>query len=62
LLIAFSIIPVTPTWGVADLNIGLLFFLIAMAGLSVYAVLFAGWSSNNKYSPCWAACGPRPRP
>lgn len=21
-----------------------------MAGLAVYAVLFAGWSSNNKYS------------
>ena len=39
-----------PTWGVADLNIGLLFFFRAMAGLAVYAVLFAGWSSNNKYS------------
>ncbi|KIH82797.1 NADH-quinone oxidoreductase subunit NuoH [Pseudomonas batumici] len=49
LLIAFSIIPITPTWGVADLNIGLLFFF-AMAGLSVYAVLFAGWSSANKYA------------
>ena len=41
-------------WGgslqlVADLNIGILFFLM-MAGLAVYAVLFAGWSSNNKYS------------
>jgi len=49
LLIGFSIIPITPGWGVADLNIGLLFFF-AMAGLSVYAVLFAGWSSNNKYA------------
>ncbi|WP_248804307.1 NADH-quinone oxidoreductase subunit NuoH [Pseudomonas sp. MWU13-2100] len=49
LLIAFAIIPITPTWGVADLNIGLLFFF-AMAGLSVYAVLFAGWSSANKYA------------
>jgi NADH dehydrogenase len=49
LLIAFAIIPITPTWGVADLNIGLLFFF-AMAGLSVYAVLFAGWASNNKYA------------
>ncbi len=49
LLISSAIIPLTPTWGVADLNIGILFF-IAMAGLSVYAVLFAGWSSNNKYS------------
>lgn len=49
LLISFAIVPITPTWGVADLSIGILFF-IAMAGLSVYAVLFAGWSSNNKYS------------
>ncbi len=48
-LIAFAIVPVTPTWGVADLNIGILFFF-CMAGLAVSAVLFAGWSSNNKYS------------
>lgn len=49
LLIAFAVIPVTDTWYVADLNIGLLFFF-AMAGLAVYAVLFAGWSSNNKFA------------
>lgn len=49
LLLAFAIVPVSPMWRVADLNIGLLFFLM-MAGLAVYAVLFAGWSSNNKYS------------
>lgn len=49
LLIAFIVIPVTPGWGVADLNIGLLFFF-AMAGLTVYAVLFAGWSSSNKFA------------
>nr|CAB3504952.1 unnamed protein product [Digitaria exilis] len=49
LLLAFAIVPVSPTWVVADLNIGILFFLM-MAGLAVYAVLFAGWSSNNKYS------------
>ncbi|MGL9736434.1 MAG: NADH-quinone oxidoreductase subunit NuoH [Symbiopectobacterium sp.] len=49
LLLSFAIVQVTPTWGVADLNIGLLFFLM-MAGLAVYAVLFAGWASGNKYS------------
>ncbi|MGK2889057.1 MAG: NADH-quinone oxidoreductase subunit NuoH [Candidatus Malihini olakiniferum] len=49
LLLSFAIVPVTPTWGVADLNIGLLFFLM-MAGLAVYAMLFAGWASGNKYS------------
>lgn len=49
LLICFAIIPVTPTWGVANLDIGILLFL-AMAGIGVYAVLFAGWSSNSKYA------------
>lgn len=39
LLLAFAIVPVSPTWVVADLNIGILFFLM-MAGLAVYAVLF----------------------
>ena len=33
---------------VADLNIGLLFFL-AMSSLGVYSVVLGGWSSNNKY-------------
>lgn len=49
MLLAFSIVPITPTWGISDINIGILLFLM-LAGLSVYAVLFAGWSSNNKYS------------
>ncbi len=33
----------------ADLNIGLLFFL-GMSSMGVYAVTLAGWSSNSKYS------------
>lgn len=49
LLITFAVVPITPDWGVIDMDIGLLFFL-ALAGLAVYAVLFAGWSSNSKYS------------
>jgi len=49
LLISYCIVPITPTWGVADFNIGILFFLM-MAGLAVYSVLFAGWSSNSKYA------------
>lgn len=49
LLLAFIVIPIVPGWVAADLNIGLLFFF-AMAGLAVYAVMFAGWSSNNKYA------------
>jgi len=49
LLLSFVIIPITPGWGVADMHIGLLFFL-AMAGVNVYAVLLGGWSSGNKYA------------
>jgi len=50
LMLAFMLIPVTPTWGVApDLSIGVLFFF-AIAGLEVYAVMLGGWSSNSKYS------------
>ena len=49
LLLSMAVIPITPTWGVIDLNIGLLFFF-GMAGLAVYSVMFAAWSSNNKYA------------
>lgn len=48
-LLSFSVIPFTETIEVADLNIGLLFFL-AMSSMGVYSVALAGWSSNNKYS------------
>ena len=48
-LASFAIIPLSPTLGVADWNIGLLFFF-AMAGLAVYEVMFGGWASANKFS------------
>lgn len=48
-LLAFVVVPVTHTFVVADLNIGLLFFL-AMSSLGVYSVALAGWSSASKYS------------
>jgi NADH-quinone oxidoreductase subunit H len=34
---------------IADLNIGVLFF-IAMSGLGLYGILLGGWASNNKWS------------
>lgn len=49
LLIVFSIIPITNYFLIINLNIGILFFLM-MASLSIYGILLAGWSSNNKYS------------
>ena len=49
MLLGFAVIPISGSLGVSDLNIGLLFFL-AIAGLSVYAVMLGGWASNSKYS------------
>jgi NADH-quinone oxidoreductase subunit H len=34
---------------VIDVNVGVL-YILAMAGLGVYGIVLAGWSSNNKYS------------
>ena len=48
-LLSFMVIPVTQGVVVADLNIGLLFFL-AMSSLAVYSVVLAGWASHSKYS------------
>jgi len=48
-LMSFAVIPFAPGLEVAALNIGLL-FILAMSSLSVYSVVLAGWSSNNKYA------------
>ena len=57
-LVGFAVIPYGPSIPVAgrvvpligaDVPIGAL-FIFAMAGLSVYGIVLAGWASNNKYS------------
>lgn len=48
-LTAWAVIPFGPDMAVANLNAGLL-FLMAIAGLEVYGVIIAGWSSNSKYA------------
>ncbi|CAN5136445.1 NADH-quinone oxidoreductase subunit NuoH [soil metagenome] len=48
-LMSFVIIPFSPVIIVADLNVGLLFFL-AMSSLGVYSIVLGGWASNNKYA------------
>ncbi len=49
MLMAFVVVPFSPGFPIADLNIGLLFFL-AMTSLAVYGVLLGGYASNNKYA------------
>lgn len=49
MLLMMALVPITPDWMVADFDVGLLIFF-ALAGLAVYSVILAGWSSNNKYS------------
>jgi NADH-quinone oxidoreductase subunit H len=48
-LLSFAVVPVTRDINVANLNVGLLFFL-AMSLMGVYSVVLGGWSSNDKYS------------
>ncbi|TAK06203.1 MAG: NADH-quinone oxidoreductase subunit NuoH [Candidatus Manganitrophaceae bacterium] len=48
-LMSFVIVPFAPGLLLANLNIGLLFFL-AMSSLSVYSIVLGGWASNSKYA------------
>src|SRR5687768_17896006 len=45
----FATIPFAPGLGVADLNIGVLFFL-AISSMEIVGLFMAGWGSNNKYA------------
>lgn len=49
ILLMMALVPITPEWLVTDFDVGMLIFF-ALAGLAVYSVILAGWSSNNKYS------------
>jgi NADH-quinone oxidoreductase subunit H len=48
-LLSFVIIPFAPGIIVADINIGILFFL-AMSSMGAYSIILGGWASNNKYA------------
>jgi NADH-quinone oxidoreductase subunit H len=57
-LSTFAVVPIGPTLKIgerqipligADVNIGIL-YVFAMTSLSVYAIVLAGWGSNNKFS------------
>jgi NADH-quinone oxidoreductase subunit H len=48
-VLIFATIPFAPGLGLADLNIGVLFFL-AVSSLEVVGLFMGGWGSNNKYA------------
>jgi len=49
-LLIFAVIPFGPVpMVIADLNVGVLFFL-AFSSIGVYGVVLGGWASNSKYS------------
>ncbi len=57
-LVILGVVPWGPTvtlWGrkiflgIADLNVGVL-YILSVTSISVYGIVLAGWSSNNKYS------------
>src|SRR5262247_2858403 len=48
-MLIFATIPFAPGLGVADVNIGILFFL-AVSAMEIVGLFMAGWGSNNKYA------------
>ncbi|HEU4686279.1 MAG TPA: NADH-quinone oxidoreductase subunit NuoH [Nitrospira sp.] len=48
-LMSFAVVPLAPGFVVADLDIGILFFL-GMSSLAAYSVIVGGWASNNKFA------------
>src|SRR3989442_8847762 len=48
-ILIFATLPFAPGLGVADLNIGILFFL-AVSALEIVGLFMGGWGSNNKYA------------
>ncbi|TAL04852.1 MAG: NADH-quinone oxidoreductase subunit NuoH [Rhodospirillaceae bacterium] len=48
-MIAWAVIPVSPGWVVANINVGIL-YLFAVSSLGVYGIVMAGWSSNSRYA------------
>ena len=48
-VLIFATIPFAPRLGLADLNIGVLFFL-AVSSLEIVGLFMGGWGSNNKYA------------
>ncbi len=48
-LAAWSIIPFTPDWVIANVDAAIL-VMLALTSMGIYGVIIAGWASNSKYA------------
>ena len=48
-LLGWAVIPVSATYVIADINVGVL-YLLAISSLGVYGIIISGWASNSKYA------------
>src|SRR5499433_1363157 len=48
-MLIFATLPFAPGLGIADLSIGILFFL-AVSAMEIVGLFMGGWGSNNKYA------------
>ena len=47
-LVSWAVIPMSETFVLADINVGIL-YLFAISSLGVYGIIMGGWASNSKY-------------
>jgi NADH-quinone oxidoreductase subunit H len=48
-LIGWAVVPFSPNFVVADINVGVI-YILAASSLGVYGIIIAGWASNSKYA------------
>jgi NADH-quinone oxidoreductase subunit H len=48
-LAAWSIVPFTPDWVIANVDAAIL-VMLALTSMGIYGVIIAGWASNSKYA------------
>ena len=48
-LAAWSIIPFTPNWVIANVDAAIL-VMLALTSMGIYGIIIAGWASNSKYA------------